>query len=575
MDQDKSLKAESILKLTLEIIHLLTGENYTVVKKTYGELHQASGRRTKPQSPIEMPQSWQLERDSEKMILELADKIIELLTGEVPTEQYLEEPKDLDEDDMENNEPFSSPEGSSDRNKAQRLSSPLYPDYTDEEQSDQQEEESFQIKVEVVEEEDNKELYGVSDVQCKKEEIPVDISTTNAHNIRNSSPYWEEEEDDANDVENSPEQQFFQNRHPALQEIDDGEETSDKSTLPPCATAHDDKIFTCAECGKCFSEHDALLVHQRSHVEEKSYLCSSCGKCFKKKSNLMQHQKIHTGEKPFLCSDCGKSFTRKADLVKHQRIHTGEKPFPCKACGRCFTQISALIRHRRFHSDGRMIKNTTEDLYMFSSNSKVEDNPVSRENASFVNIHPVLQDTDINSNPSKDPSSDLSDFLGSGAPKSDKVFPCLECDKSFTQYTKLLIHQRSHTGEKPFSCSCCGKSFTEKSNLIQHERIHSGEKRFICSECSKGFTRKADLIKHLRIHTGEKPFHCLLCDKCFTQNSALLRHMKFHTGEKPFVCLVCGKRFMHRSGFNSHQKLHSQEQCGPHSNRTDNSTAQE
>ncbi|XP_073517430.1 uncharacterized protein [Phyllobates terribilis] len=557
MDQDKSFKAESILKITLEIIYLLTGE-----------------------SPIKMPRSLQLEKRSEKKILELTDKIIELLTGEVPAGQYSQEPKDLDKDDMENCEPLSSPEGSSDRNTHQRPPSPFSSDYSEEEKSDSQAcegEESFQIKVEVVEEEDD-ELYHTGDVQCKKEEIPIDISTTNADNLRNSSPCWEED----NNLVSSPEQQrSVQNRHPAIQDIDDGEPASDKSTFPPYETAHDAKIFTCLECGKCFTEHDALLIHQRNHVQEKSYLCSSCGKCFKKKSNLMQHQKIHTGEKPFLCSECGKSFTRKADLVKHQRIHTGEKPFPCNQCGRCFTQISALIRHRRFHSDGHNIRNTMEDQYILSPDSKVEDKPFPKkfpgENPSFANIHPVLQAADINSNPSKDPSPDVSDFIGSGPPKSDKIFPCLECDKSFTQYTKLLIHQRSHTGEKPFSCSYCGKRFTEKSNLIQHERIHSGEKRFICSECSKGFTRKADLIKHLRTHTGEKPFHCLLCEKCFTQNSALLRHMKFHTGEKPFACLECGKRFIHRSGLNNHQKVHSQDECGPRSKCTNysNCTAQE
>ncbi|XP_040293559.1 gastrula zinc finger protein XlCGF26.1-like isoform X1 [Bufo bufo] len=571
MDQDKRLVAERILNITLEIIYLLTGEVYMVVKKKSGE---SSGRRTRIQSPIKMPPSISLilERNSEK-ILGLTDKIIELLAGEVPARQYIEEPTDLYLDDMDNNEPLSSPDGSSDRDKRQRSSSPVHSDYTEEEKSgphdDDVGQESLQIKVEVVEEEEDK-LYSSGDVLCKQEEVPVDIAAANAHNIRNSSADWELE--DNNDLDNSPEESCsFQNRHSGLQDVDindinelsyDVDMTPDKAFFSLYGAAHSDKIFTCIDCGKCFTQHDALLIHQRAHVEEKSYPCSNCGKFFKKKSNLIQHQKIHTGEKPFLCSDCGKSFTRKADLIKHQRIHTGEKPFPCSECGKCFTQVSALIRHRRFHSDGHHIRNTLEDQLILSRDSKIQDKPerFAGENASFANTQPVLQDADIIGNLSfrKDGSPDQSDFAACGTtPKSDKIFPCLECDKLFTQYAKLLTHQRSHTGEKPFSCSYCGKSFTEKSNLIQHERIHSGEKRFICSECSKGFTRKADLIKHLRTHTGEKPFNCLECGKCFTQNSALLRHKRFHTGEKPFACLECGKCFTHRPDLKKHQKIHN------------------
>ncbi|XP_040270192.1 oocyte zinc finger protein XlCOF8.4-like [Bufo bufo] len=346
MDQDKNLMAESILNITLEIIYLLTGEDCTVVKKKSGESHHASGRWTRPQNLMKMPpsRSLALERDSEQKILELTKTIMELLTGEVPAGQYLEKPKILYEDNMENNDP----DGFGERNKQQRSSSPPYSEYMEEkkiDRQDEEDEESFQIKVEAVDGHEDK-LYDNGDMQCKDEEIPIDIAAANAHNIRNSSPHWELE--DNKDLENSPEENCLQEVNINNEISFDGEIAPDKSTFPPCGTAHSDKVFTCVDCGKCFHQHEALLIHQRTHME-KSYLCFNCGKCFKKKSNLIQHQKIHTGEKPFLCSECGKSFARKADLVKHQRIHTGEKPFPCPECGKCFTQISALIRHRRFH----------------------------------------------------------------------------------------------------------------------------------------------------------------------------------------------------------------------------------
>ncbi|XP_071986998.1 uncharacterized protein [Engystomops pustulosus] len=356
MDQDKSVMAESILNITLEIIYLLTGEDYTLVKKSSSGPRHASGRRSRPQDFIQIPaaRSLTVEKESEK-ILELAEKIIELLTGEAPGGQYIERHKDQYMEDEEDNEVPSSPDGSHNRNDQRRSSSSVYSDY--EEQSDPQDvegEDSVQIKVEVVEE-DEDELYSSGDVLCKEEPVPIDIAAANSHNIRNSSPEWDLED---NTLDNSPEENpSLQNSQSELQDDDvhnetsnDGDVVSDKSMFPLYGIGHSDNIYTCLDCGKCFTQQGALLMHQRDHMEEKSFPCAHCGKGFKKKSNLIQHLKIHTGEKPFLCSDCGKSFTRKADLIKHQRIHTGEKPFPCPECGKCFTQISALIRHRRFHS---------------------------------------------------------------------------------------------------------------------------------------------------------------------------------------------------------------------------------
>ncbi|KAG9462029.1 hypothetical protein GDO78_015076 [Eleutherodactylus coqui] len=86
-DKDTSTMTKSILDLTLEIIFLLTGEDYIVVKKASGE-HLATNSCP--------PVSWEgslshaplpsriSEWSKDQKILDLTNKIIELLTGEAP-----------------------------------------------------------------------------------------------------------------------------------------------------------------------------------------------------------------------------------------------------------------------------------------------------------------------------------------------------------------------------------------------------------------------------------------------------------------------------------------------------------
>ncbi|XP_075705431.1 uncharacterized protein LOC142729733 [Rhinoderma darwinii] len=139
---DKGHITEKILNVTLEIIYLLTGEDCSVVKKTSGDSlspnrcpHMSGGWTSTITEPSLIPK-----RNNEQKILELTNKIIHLLTGEVPIRcqdvsvyfsmeewEYIEEHKDLYRDAMmEDHRPLTSPGISSKRNPSERCPSSVF-----------------------------------------------------------------------------------------------------------------------------------------------------------------------------------------------------------------------------------------------------------------------------------------------------------------------------------------------------------------------------------------------------------------------------------------------------------------
>ncbi|XP_063804953.1 gastrula zinc finger protein XlCGF66.1-like isoform X3 [Pseudophryne corroboree] len=300
MDKERNKMTERILNLTIEIIYLLTGEDYTVAKKTSGECVTSSGHphllgglsRTQSHITVPPPHSLIHEKHNDQKILELTNKIIQLLTGEVPIRcedvtvyfsmeewEYIEEHRGLYKDVMmENHRPLTSPDGASNRNTPERYPHPLYShDHTEMNHSVPQEdqgEDLTDINVVIIQEEE--ETYLRSYQQCKEEEILTGISTDllnsgyTAAGLCMLSP--DATRDSPGDYPITP------NINSVRPSADVSSDPCNYGGCPPdiphtvtLSTNHtSDLIFPCFQCGKPFLKKSSLSVHQRSHTEIRS-----------------------------------------------------------------------------------------------------------------------------------------------------------------------------------------------------------------------------------------------------------------------------------------------------------------
>ena len=115
--------------------------------------------------------------------------------------------------------------------------------------------------------------------------------------------------------------------------------------------------------------------------------------------------------------------------------------------------------------------------------------------------------------------------------KTDKIWQCEKCDKSFSVKHSLKLHDKTvhnETKTKEYQCDICAMSYHYKETLESHRfKYHYQNSDSIqCDICKKYY---ADLksFKHHKMRKHQKrEFKCNLCSKDFVLEREVNLHMK-------------------------------------------------
>ncbi|XP_063290477.1 gastrula zinc finger protein XlCGF53.1-like isoform X1 [Pelobates fuscus] len=442
MNKARNMVTEKILDLTMEIISLLTGEDYMVLKKS--PEHVTNGcnpcvsevfSKVESLSMVTSSNSPIHEKNHDQKILELTNKIIQLLTEEVPIRcgdvavflsmeewEYLEDQKDNSKDHaVQIYQPLNSLDGdlAIDRNERHYASDP---------------QETFSYPI-TAGPGSPKNGESAMDSILKLSESTLQKSQETVTLLRT---IWPE----------SPE--------------------NGKST---------DRCIPSGNNNPISVNREKPDMNKRKYLSKDDPLDIPC------KSVKLEKESI-LAEDHFLDLDIRypkpNRDSKTTSIKQEPTLHEDTNAPTSTECTQ--TDFSFLsIKEESVSHDGDL---SDDDFYSSMEHTQT-DYPSAH--SSYDNIYSAAQwrsDSDLYKNIRTSETS------------------CSECGKCFENNTNLG-HKTLHTGGKPFSCSTCWKRFYWRTQCLEHQRTHTGKQPFSCSECEKSFANSAYLVIHQGMHENQ------------------------------------------------------------------------